>query len=283
MIKQGNEVNCMDDIFKTDIFTSIQRNSNKKFQLVGSSLPTNQDIYFLSKWDEIFERYCSARLFIRKTFETNWDYWFNPVEDGEIQKAIEYKFKSDLYETALINYNILVDLSWTSTYVSAEYILYKFDSNNNIINATEISGMTPIEEAYKLLRKTENGVSTPHAEGNPFDYLKKMAPEFSELIDLIISFWKDFSQSDIRSVYNFIKHKGKPTYKEIERIRGGKAFSINISGSEYPSDIRDVQMELVLEDEIQKLVSFDDMTLFPYIEKLLKSLNAIINPSPFIF
>lgn len=62
MIKQGNEVNCMDDIFKTDIFTSIQRNSNKKFQLVGSSLPTNQDIYFLSKWDEIFERYCSASI-----------------------------------------------------------------------------------------------------------------------------------------------------------------------------------------------------------------------------
>lgn len=273
----------MEDIFKTDIFTSIQREHNKTFQLIGtSSLPTNQDIFFLSKWDEIFERYCTARLFIRKTFETKWDYWFNPIDNKEIQKAIEFKFKSDLYETALINYNILVDLSWTITYVSAEYILYEFDSNNNVINTQEISGMTPVEDAYEMLRKTENGVSTPHAQGNPFDYLKIMAPEFSEVIDLIINFWREFSSSDIRSLYNFIKHKGKPTYKEIEDMRGAKAFSIKFGDKEYPSDIRDVQRELVLNDEVQKLISFDDYKLFPYLEKLLKSLEKIINPSPFI-
>lgn len=273
----------MEDIFKTDIFTSIQREHSKKFQLCGTSLPTNQDIYFLAKWDEIFERYCTARLFLRKTFETDWNYWFSPIKNEDIQKAVEYKFKADMYETALINYNILVDLSWSITYVSAEYMLYKFDSDNNVTNAKEISGMTPIDEAYEMLRKTENGVSTPHAEGNPFNYLKVMAPEFSEVIDLIINFWKEFSQSDTRSLYNFIKHKGKPTYKEIESIRGGKALSIKIGNDEYPSDIRDVQRELVLEDEIQKLVNFDDLQLFPYIDKLLKSLNEVIQPSPFIF
>lgn len=272
----------MEDIFVTDIFTTIQREHSKKFQIVGTALPTNQDIYFVSKWDEIFERYCTARLFLRKTFEENWDYWFNRIEKEDVQKAIEYKFKADLYETALINYNILVDLSWTLTYVSAEYMLYNFDSNNNVTNAKEISGMTPIEEAYELLRKTENGVSTPHAEGNPFNYLKIMAPEFSGVIDLIIDFWKKFSQSDIRSLYNFIKHKGKPTYREIECLRGGKVFSIKIGDKEYPSDIRDVQRELVLEDEIEKLISFDDTELFPYVEKLLKSLEEIIKPSPYI-
>lgn len=40
-------------------------------------------------------------------------------------------------------------------------------------NAEDVSCMHPIEEAYDLLRKTENGVATPHAEGNPFAYLKK--------------------------------------------------------------------------------------------------------------
>ena len=54
----------------------------------------------------------SARLFVRKALEDNWDYWFNKMEDEKVQCAIEYKFKAELYETALLSYNILVDLSW---------------------------------------------------------------------------------------------------------------------------------------------------------------------------
>ena len=100
-----------------------------------------------------------------------------------MQRAVELIFKSNLYETALLNYNILVDLSWTITYVSAEYVLYSFDKDGNVTNAEDVSCMHPIEEAYDLLRKTENGVSTPHAEGNPFAYLKKMVPEFSPAVD----------------------------------------------------------------------------------------------------
>lgn len=101
-------------------------------------------------------------------------------------------FKSDLYETALINYNILVDLSWILTYVSAEYALYSFDKQGNIINAESVNGMYPIEEAYELLRKTENGVSTPRAVGKPFDYLREILPENLSVVDLIIKFWRNF-------------------------------------------------------------------------------------------
>jgi len=274
----------MDDIFKTDIFEEIQRKLPKVFSLVGTSLPKNQDIYFLAKRDEIFQRYSSSRMFIRQAIDTTeFNYWFTPLQDKKSQRAMEYKIRADLYETALINYNIIVDLSWTITYVSAEYMLYKFDSNKNVVNATEISGMTPIEEAYEMLRKTESGVSTPHAEGNPFSYLKIMAPEFSEMIDLIVGFWRGFSQSNIRSLYNFIKHKGKPLYKEIEDIFERKAWSIQIGNQEYPSDIRDVQRKLVLEDEIRVLIDFDDSMLFPYLVKLLQLLEKAVNPSPFIY
>ena len=59
-----------------------------------------------------------------------------------------------------------------------------------------------IEKSLDMLRKTENGVSTPHAEGNPFQYLKVMRPEFSDAIDLIIEFWKEFSESNIRNKDN---------------------------------------------------------------------------------
>lgn len=246
-------------------------------------MPNNQDIYFASKWSELFDRYSVARIFLRKTQEENWDYWFNPVDNVDVQNAIELIFKANLYEMALVNYNILVDLSWTITYVSAEYALYSFDKEGNVINAENVSGMHSIEESYELLRKSENGVSTPHAEGNPFNYLKVMAPEFSRAVDLIVDFWKTFSNSDIRNLYNYIKHKGKPLYKEIEEIRGGKAMQIIIDKEEYPSDIRDVQKIIELEKVIKELISFDDNILFPYIQRLLELLKSAIDPSPMVF
>lgn len=199
----------MKDIFTGDIFEKIEPPHDVSFKIVGTALPTNQDMYFVAKWHEIFERYTSARLFVRKALEDNWDYWFNKMEDEKVQCAIEYKFKAELYETALLSYNILVDLSWAWTYVSAEYLLYNFDADGNVTNAKDVCGMHPIEEAYELLRKTENGVSTPHAEGNPFNYLKVMRPEFSDAVDTIVDFWKVFSNSSIRNLYNFVKHKGK--------------------------------------------------------------------------
>ncbi len=271
------------DIFTGDIFSSIQPPHSVSFNLIGATIPTNQDYYFLAKWHEIFERYTSARLFIRKALSENWDYWFNPIENKETQTAMEYKIKAELYETALINYNILVDLTWTWTYVSAEYVLYSYDTEGNITNAENVCGMHPIDEAYELLRKTENGVSTPHAKGNPFSYLKIMTPEFSGAVDIIIEFWRKFSNTSIRNLYNFIKHKGKPLYNEVEKIRGEKIFSLIIGKDEYPSDIRDVQKMISIDDSIQELIDFDNQILFPYVKKLLEQLKIAVNPSPMTF
>jgi hypothetical protein len=273
----------MEDMFKNDIFGTIEPQRDTKFNLVGTVLPTNQDFYFVSKWNEIFNRYCSARIFIRKTAEQDWGYWFTPVDNPDSQKAIELIFKSELYETALLNYNILVDLSWTITYVTAEYALYKFDAEGNIVNAKDIYGMLPIEQSYEMLRRTENGVSTPHAEGNPFDYLRVMQPQFNEAIELIINFWRDFANSNIRNLYNYIKHKGKPLYKEIEDMRYGKTMLIKIGDQDYPSDIRDVQRIISLEDGIKELIKFDDNKLFPYIKQLLELLREAVDPSPMAF
>jgi len=271
------------DIFNGDIFDVIQPPHSVSFKLEGTSLPTNQDLYFVAKWHELFERYTTARLFVRKAMEESWDYWFNRIKDEEIQRAMEYKIKAELYETALLSYNILIDLTWTWTYVSAEYVLYSFDDEGNVTNARDVCGMHPIEEAYDLLRKTENGVSTPHAEGNPFNYLKVMRPEFSAAVDTIVGFWKTFSNSSIRNLYNFIKHKGKPLYIEVETSRGGKVMSILIGNDEFPSDIRDVQKMISIDEGLKELIDFDNHILFPYVEKLLEQLKMAVNPSPMAY
>lgn len=271
------------DFFANDIWNVIAPETKKTFNLIGVKLPTSQDIYFVSKWHEIHNRYQTARLFLRKAKEDNYDYWFNQMDDPVAQAGVELKIKAELFETALINYNILIDLTWTWTYVSAEYVLYKFDKDNNVVNASDITGMHTIEEAYELLRQTENGVTTPHAEGNPFNYLKIMRPEFEPAVDTIVDFWKEFSNSQIRNLYNFIKHKGKPRYEEIERLRGGKLMSISINGEQCPSDISDVEKIINLEKGIEDLIKFDDEKLFPYFHKLLTELKDAVDPSPMVF
>ena len=168
------------------------------------------------------------------------------------------------------------------TYVSAEYVLYKFDNEGNVTNADEIIGMHSIEKSLDMLRKTENGVSTPHAEGNPFQYLKVMRPEFSDAIDLIVEFWKEFSESKIRNIYNYIKHKGTPCYKEIEALGDTRFFNLIIGKESYPTDIRDVRKVLSIDELIDELRKFDDEKLYPYITGLIEKLKVAVDPSPMI-
>ena len=67
--------------FQTNIFEGVEPPSSSKYNLIGTKLPTSQDVYFVSKWHELFERYEMARIFLSKTEEDNWDYWFDKVDD----------------------------------------------------------------------------------------------------------------------------------------------------------------------------------------------------------
>ena len=64
--------------FTTDIF-SLDKPSSVTFNLVGTRLPNNHDLYFRSKQKELVEQYSAARIFLRET--DDWEHWFNLVED----------------------------------------------------------------------------------------------------------------------------------------------------------------------------------------------------------
>lgn len=105
-----------------------------------------------------------------------------------------------------------------------------------------------------------------------------------------------------KALYNFCKHRGKPIYKEIADLQGGEPFSIGIfqspcveqqqgtsalafSGSKYQkivSDTHDVQKKVVLSEEIERLLKFDNETLYPYIKQLLVEIERIVKPSPLV-
>lgn len=267
--------------FETDIF-SLGPPSKKSFSLEGLKIPQNLDIYYRAKQKELLDQYAAARLFMRETETNDWTHWFESVENPSVNEAFKHIMTSYFYETSLLFYNIVVDLSWTLCYVSAEFAC----TQNG--NRVPFVGMKSIEDAAELLRKAENSVTSPTAETNPFAYLKIMCPEFKEAIDLIVEFWSKLCSTSIRSRYNFCKHKGKPTYTEIEDLRGGRLFNLYIQKTEdneksqIASDIRDVQLEISLKDAVEELRNFDDKMLFPYIAELFKKLEDVIQPSPLI-
>ena len=261
--------------FNTDIF-KLDRDKNFSVNLVGMKLPTNKDLFFRAKQQEIFQQYETARIFLKETDTDDWNHWFT-CNDTNFQGVFELIFTGNIFEAALMYYNIIVDLSWTICYVSAEFAIYQQDK------VIDISGMMSIEEAYKKLRNTENAVVNPSNEGNPFQYLKVVCPEYEEAINLIIDFWSKFSNSEIRNLYNYIKHKGKPLYEEVDAFAPGRLLTLHISNEECPVDVRDIQRKVKLKDAIKELKVFDDELLYPYIKKLFELLEIAVNPSPLVF
>jgi hypothetical protein len=107
-------------------------------------------------------------------------------------------------------------------------------------------------------------------------------------IDLVIEFWEKFCLTSMRQKYNYCKHKGKPTYSEIEKLRDGKMVNIYINKKaigkkiQIASDIGDVQYHFSLIEGIRELYKFDDEVLFPYIKVLFNKLEQVIQPSPIV-
>lgn len=268
--------------FINDIST-LRAPTNVKFGLGNVVLPTNKDVYFRTKQDEIVDQYAAARLFLRETETDDWAHWFNSGEDKTNDVILQKVFISYFYEASLMYYNIVVDLTWALCYSCAEFSI---PNNDKIV---EFEGSKSIEEAFQLLRTAENLVISPTAESNPFRYLQKMCPEYSDAIQLITDFWKLFSSSPIRKKYNFCKHKGKPVYKEIEDLKGRERFYYISTCCSNPqkttriaSDIRDVKCEQSLSENIDELKKFDDEQLFPYVKSLLEELEKVVDPSPLV-
>lgn len=268
--------------FKTDI-NELRPPNQVKFNLVGAKLPNSNDIYYRAKQKELIDQYSGARLFLYETATEEWIYWYQKPYDELVNKAFKNIFTAYFYEAVLFFYNAVVDLSWTLTYVAAEFACLRKGSQ------VDISGMKPIEEAATLLRAVENSVTSPTAEENPFGYLKAMCPEFSDAIDKIIGFWNQFGPSDIRKKYNYCKHKGKPGYTELEALDNTKLMAIYFKDKEsgdmveMASDTKDVKYKFSLEEGIEELRRFDDEVLFPYVRDLMNKLECVLKLSPMMF
>lgn len=246
--------------------------TSQKIIINHADMPNSKGVFFRAKQYELVEQYYSARLFLGETQTEDWEHWFE-TDKPDAREYIKNWHIIRMFEAALLFYNIVVDLSWVLCYVCAEYVLHL---DGDVIN---LDKMMNLEDAYDALRKAEKEMHDPK---NQFGYLKYMCPEFSGIIDQIINFWSDFCCTDIRNLNNFIKHRGKPQYEELECSQGPKLIGLYIKDVKYPTDIRDVQKRISLRQAIEDLVKLDNEKLFPYIKELFYQLEVIVKPSPLI-
>ncbi|WP_415967904.1 hypothetical protein [Emergencia timonensis] len=267
--------------FQKDVYDLLP-NQNKTIKLEGMMLPTSKDVFFRAKQQEIIERYVSARNFLAISAKDDLDdfsYFFEASDDEDANKYFKYKIKASFYEAALVFYNIIIDLSWTVCYVCAEYALYEKDT------AQKFGGLVSIEDAVKMIRKAEEQVFNPDVKESPYIYLSKASIEYKKALDLVIEFWSNFKESSVRVNYNFIKHRGSPSYVETKNLTP-KIFSFyDINKGEttqLPSAADDVRLELDLNKSIKELFDFDNNKLYSYVEELLELLEKSELRSPLV-
>lgn len=235
----------------------------------GIEIPVSRDVYFRAKQKELLSQYSQARLFLAETDDTDWTHW--KIEpSNEKYKTI---FRGCFYETALIFYNIVVDLSLVLSYVSIEFAIEKSGER------VAFGGREKIREAFENLRKAEGNVLQPTAKESPFLYLEQHYPKYSNLFNYLTTFWTALCQTNIRKIYNYIKHKGKPLYIELEEMDDCKVLSVTINGEEQATDSRDIAYRISLKSSIEDLKKFDNEMLFPYLSELFKILENIVQPS----
>ena len=247
--------------------------------LGDGKVPDNRDVFYKAKWHELYERYESARMMLMQADTLDDCGWINNIKPEKDRNYMKLRQRTYFYESALVFYNILIDLSWVISYIAMEYVVYEIDDKGNK-TSRNTNGHSTIDEAYDLLRKLEKNVFNPNDEQNPLSYFKCMTPEFSNAIVLIESFWKVFSNSEIRRKYNYVKHRGKPAYDELTSLlKPPFKISIEINGVEMPSSIFDVQETWNLTNCIKELEDFDNDILFAYLSSLVNEINTIIKPS----
>lgn len=248
----------------------------------GIKLPDDNDFIFRAKQLELCDQYTAARFFLRQTDGENYKDWLFPTGNANANCGIQNTWKSYFYEAALMYYNILVDLSWVLLYTTAEYVCYEHG------RAVKFESVKSIGETMELMRKAESLVAEPLCKTSPIDYIRKMCPEFDKVIQMVVDFWKEYKDSPIRHLYNYCKHRGKPVYEEIAKLKGpklAKYVRLKDDGTmtEAAFDTRDVRFEVSLEKSIEELAAFDDEKLFPYLHDLISELEKIVQPSPFVF
>lgn len=235
-------------------------------------LPDKNEIFYTLKRKEIIEKYNKARHMMNM-LEPNIGKIYPECTDDDPEKYLynELCNKAIYYESALFFYNSIVDLIYIMCYCIFEY------RNVN----TEILDQYLCYDSLKDILMDLEKITITESD---FKYLAKGNKKLEQISEQISEFHKSFfnvEKSTIRKKYNYIKHRGDIVYDEIESIckkyRG--EIEINFCGQKILNDSNCITTQYSLNQSIGELRYFDNEILFPFIEKLFKSLEDYVQLS----
>lgn len=234
-------------------------------------IQSSRVIFFESKLYDIFLRYQSARILIRCINNNDNSYW---VCEEDYDDIVKYNLNGNFLESMIINYNIVVDLTWVITCLSIEICIYE-ESHNEVF---DFNRQNEIIRTKEVMEKIEKIVKSPNSEeiANYFSYFNSLSANYLPITTHVTQFWNSFQSSEIRQLYNFIKHRGKPEYTEIYEITGRRFCNYTENDRQIATEISDVRKEISFEEELKKLIEFDEEVLFPYCDKLFKLLVDVV-------
>ena len=235
-------------------------------------IPSSRELFFEGKLYEIYLRYQSARTMLNAIDNNENGYWYDDIEENK--DLIRLNYNGFFLESMIMNYNIIIDLTWVVTFLSIEICDYEIKSDGNF----NFSDGNDISKTKEIIKKIEGLAKRPDDReiSEYMNYFNSLSEKYIPITEHIKSFWKTFKDSEIRKLYNFIKHRGKPEYKEIYNITGRKFYSYISDEIEYSTDISDIRSTISLYETLNNLIYFDDNTLFEYCDKLFELLIAIV-------
>lgn len=249
-----------------------QQNKRLDTDINELRMPNSNKNFFEGKLYEIYLRYQSARIMMHSIDNNDNEYWYYNTDKEINNHIIRLNYNGFFLENAILNYNIVVDLTWIITFLSIDICYYK---DNNKFVFDEINQK---EESKTVINKIEKFVQSPDVDEIKefLNYFSSLHFKYEEVVNHITSFWQSFSTNEIRYLYNYLKHRGKPEYTEIYKLTGKKFFSYYDGDKEYATDMSDIRKEISMYNQIEKLIDFDDNILFPYCNKLFQLLINII-------
>ena len=179
----------------------VNKNDSCTYGISQEDILSGKWAVFQSKQMDIKRQLLWARRMLSEADSIDWECWLKCNLSEKTLEKEKLLYQTFFYETALIYYNIVVDLSLTFCFMSAMMLIENQTQDSDTIRS--------IDEVYDFLRSNEDKPAFPTKKYNPFKIMCEKCPEFQKPISIIEGFWDSFKESTIRKAYNFTKHRGK--------------------------------------------------------------------------
>lgn len=254
--------------FKYDIDKWIKNQQERINKINNKQITLSpKQVFFESKFNEIYLRYKSARTMVSPIDNNRYDYWYKTTTNNKENDFLRLNYNGFFLENMIMNYLTIIDLSRVLAFHTMK--LYYCEINFNETNKIEgylgdikdISYIDDKQSAKKIL-----------------DSYSKMSPEFEKIVNHleILTLEENSTYKDLRYLYNFLKHEGKPEYKEIYDLLNLNNLNYKVPCGNKSVDSGEKRLELSLYDTLYKVLSFDDDTLYLYFDKLINLILEIV-------